>query len=60
MMNLTCIEKDGKLICDEMQNAQMFTIDGEELTPLEVTQLAYYFALNWDWEVKQSIGSDGK
>lgn len=47
-MNLTCIEQDGKLICDEMKDAQMFVIDGEELTPLEVTQLAYYFALNWD------------
>ena len=47
-MNLICSEVDGKLICDEMKDAQMFVIDGEELTPLEVTQLAYYFALNWD------------
>lgn len=47
-MNLNCIEKDGKLHVDELQDAQMFVIDGEELTPLEVTRLAYYFALNWD------------
>lgn len=47
-MNLNCIEKNGKLHVDELQDAQMFVIDGEELTPLEVTQLAYYFALNWE------------
>jgi len=50
-MNLTCIEKDGKLYCDEMTDPQMFVIDGQELTPLEVSQLAYYFALNWESEV---------
>lgn len=51
-MNLTCIEKDGKLYVDEMTDPRMFVIDGQELTPLEVSQLAYYFALNWDWEIK--------
>jgi hypothetical protein len=48
-MNLNCSElEDGTLYCEELKNPQMFVIDGHELTPLEVSQLAYYFALNWD------------
>lgn len=57
-MNLTCIEKKGKLYVDEMTDPRMFVIDGQELTPLEVSQLAYYFALNWD--LQESEKETGK
>lgn len=50
-MNLNCSElENGSLYVDELRNPQMFIIDGYELTPLEVSKLAYYFALNWDIE----------
>jgi hypothetical protein len=54
-MNLNCSElEDGTLFCEELKNPQMFIIDGEELTPLEVSKLAYYFALNWDEDKNKS------
>lgn len=58
-MNLTCKEDKGIMKVDVMKEGQMFTINGEELTPLEVTQLAYYYALNWDWDVSTPKNSEG-
>lgn len=48
MMNLNCKEQHGILSVDELQEGEMYTINGEELTPLEVSKLALYFALNWE------------
>jgi len=45
MINLVCKEIDGKLNVDIMQEGRMYVIDGEELTPIEVSKLALYFLL---------------
>lgn len=35
---------------DILNGGEMFTIDGEELTPLEVSKLALYYSLNLEDE----------
>lgn len=48
MIVLTCSEKNGKLSVEEMREGVMYFVDGEELTPLECTKLALFYALNCD------------
>lgn len=48
MMILICKESKGTMQVDVHDEGVMYMIDGEELTPLEVTKLALYYSLNWD------------
>jgi len=41
-------EEGETITVDIMQDGMMHFIDGEELTPLEVSKLALYFALNYE------------
>jgi hypothetical protein len=49
-------EQNGKITVKELEGGCMYFIDGEELTPLEVTKLALYFALNCEENVLETQG----
>lgn len=48
MMNLQAKNKGCVVQLDILEDAQMYFIDGEELTPLEVSKLALFYSLNLD------------
>ena len=48
MMNLQAKNKGCVVQLDILEDPQMYFIDGEELTPLEVSKLALFYSLNLD------------
>jgi len=50
MINIIAKSKGCIVELEVLDYGQMHTIDGEELTPIEVSKLALYYSLNLDKE----------
>lgn len=50
MMHILAVTNKGIIQLDILEYGQMHIIDGQELTPIEVSKLALYYSLNLDKE----------
>lgn len=50
MMHILAVTNKGIVQLDILEYGQMYIIEGQELTPIEVSKLALYYSLNLDKE----------